>query len=65
MESVRSAKQRIRNYPILFSKCTDKAAAYAACVTRDLNIKQHVCEKEFQEFKLCLQRAAKNLKIKL
>lgn len=65
MESVRKANQRLRNYPLLMGKCADKAAVYAACVTRDLNVQQHVCDKEFQQFKDCLQKAAKEMKTKL
>lgn len=65
MESVRKANQRLRNYPILLAKCSVAAAAYATCVTTDLNVAHRVCDKEFQQFQQCLQRAAKEMGTKL
>lgn len=65
MESVRKANQRLKQYPILLGKCSESAAVYAACVTRDLNIKHRACEKEFVEFKKCLQKVAIEMKTKL
>lgn len=65
MESVKKAKNRLKNYPLLLAKCAESAAVYASCVTRDLNVKQHICDKEFREFNKCLQQAAKDLKTKL
>ena len=65
MESVRKANQRLRNYPLLLGKCSDKAAVYAVCVTADFNVKHKDCDKEFQEFKTCLQKAAAEMKTKL
>lgn len=65
MESVKKANTRLRNYPIILGKCSKYATVYATCVTRDLNIKQNACEKEFHEFKNCLQKVAKDMKSKL
>lgn len=65
MDSVRKANSRIRQYPILLAKCSESGAVYAACVTRDLNVNHKVCDKEFQKFKQCLQKAASEMKIKL
>jgi len=65
MESVKRAKLRIKSYPIFLSKCSKSASVYAACVTQDLNVNKNVCEKEFMEFKNCLIKEAKNLKLKL
>lgn len=65
MESVRKAKERLSKYPIVLAKCSISATAYAACVTKDLNVKQHACNKEFQEFKKCLIEQAKQLKTRL
>ncbi|XP_055904230.1 uncharacterized protein LOC129940032 [Eupeodes corollae] len=65
MESVRKAHQRMRNYPILLAKCAESATVYADCVARDLNIKHHTCDKEFQLFKNCLQKAAKDMKTRI
>lgn len=65
MESVRRAKERFSKYPLLVAKCSKSSFAYAACVTKDLNVKQHACDKEFQEFKRCLMEQAKNMKTRL
>lgn len=65
MESVRKAKERLGKYPLLVAKCSTVAAAYATCVTRDLDIQKHVCDKEFQQFKKCLMEQAKTLKTRL
>uniref|UniRef100_T1H7C9 IMS import disulfide relay-system CHCH-CHCH-like Cx9C domain-containing protein n=1 Tax=Megaselia scalaris TaxID=36166 RepID=T1H7C9_MEGSC len=65
MESVRKAKKRLNNYPILLSKCAKSASVYAACVTRDFNVQHKACDGEFQEFRKCLQKAALDLKTKL
>lgn len=59
MENIKRARQRLQNYPILMTKCSTAASTYAACVTRDLNVKHNICEKEFLEFKKCLNEAAK------
>ncbi|XP_031626132.1 uncharacterized protein LOC116342593 [Contarinia nasturtii] len=59
MENIKRARQRLQNYPSLLAKCSASAALYATCVTRDLNVKQNICEKEFIEFKRCLNEAAK------
>lgn len=58
MESIKRARQRLQQYPTLITKCSVSASKYAACVTRDLNVKQNICEKEFLEFKQCLKEAA-------
>ncbi|XP_037916242.1 uncharacterized protein LOC119654773 [Hermetia illucens] len=65
MESVKKAHQRFRNYPIILGKCSKAASTYAICVTRDFNVKQSTCEKEFLEFRNCLQQAAKKMNTKL
>lgn len=65
MDSVRKAKSRFRQYPVLLAKCSESAAIYAACVTRDLNVNHKVCDKEFTEFKRCLQKAASDMKTKI
>lgn len=65
MESMRKAKQRLKNYPILLGKCAATAGVYAKCVTADFNVQHRACEKEFVEFKQCLERAAKDMKTKL
>ncbi|ALC42308.1 CG42380 [Drosophila busckii] len=65
MESVRKANTRLRNYPLYLSKCADRGAAYAACVTRDLNVQQGSCDTEFKQFLNCIRKTAKELKTKL
>lgn len=65
MESVRKANVRLRQYPILIAKCSESAAVYAACVTRDLNPSHKMCDKEFTEFRNCVQQAAQQMKTKL
>lgn len=59
MENLKKARQRLQQYPTLIAKCSAPATKYAICVTRDLNVKQNVCEKEFFEFKECLMKAQK------
>lgn len=65
MESVRRANARLRNYPTYLAKCADSGAVYAACVTRDLNVEHRVCDKEFQAFRQCVQKAAADMKVRL
>lgn len=65
MESVKKAHQRMRNYPVLLAKCSVAAAAYAACVTTDLNVSHKLCDQEFQQFTQCLRKAASDMKTKL
>lgn len=65
MESVRKAKDRFSKYPILIAQCSTAAAQYATCVTRDLDIQKHTCDKEFQQFKKCLFEKAKAMKTRL
>ncbi|XP_055596094.1 uncharacterized protein LOC129746465 [Uranotaenia lowii] len=62
MESVKKANQRLRNYPILLAKCSVAAAAYATCVTTDLNVTHKLCDQEFRQFQQCLQKAAREMK---
>lgn len=64
MENIKKARQRLQQYPALIAKCSASASKYAICVTRDLNVKHNVCEKEFLEFKECLKKAQSTLKLK-
>lgn len=59
MEHLKRARHRLQQYPTIIAQCSTSATKYAACVTRDLNVKHNICEKEFLEFKQCLQEAAK------
>lgn len=65
MESVLKAKQRLRRYPELLVQCTGPATAYAMCVLAKESIRHAECDREFQEFQLCLQKAARHLGTRL
>lgn len=62
MENLKKARQRLQQYPSFIAKCSASASKYAICVTRDLNVKHNVCEKEFLEFKECMRNAQRALK---
>lgn len=59
MESLKKARQRLQKYPASIAHCSEPAKKYAICVTRDFNVKQNACEKEFLEFKKCFRAAAR------
>lgn len=65
MESVVKARQRLRRYPELLMECSGPAAAYATCVLARENVKQAECDREFQELRQCLQRAARHVGTRL
>ncbi|KAL0810443.1 hypothetical protein ABMA28_010582 [Loxostege sticticalis] len=66
MESVSKARERFAKYPLIFAKCTKQATLYAKCVLhRDDSLKKDDCAKEFQEFKVCLKSAAKDMKTRI
>ncbi|PSN40336.1 GPI mannosyltransferase 1 [Blattella germanica] len=65
MESVLKARQRLRRYPEILVECSAPAAAYATCVLAKENVKQLECEREFQEFRHCLQKAAHRMGTRL
>lgn len=65
MESVRKAKQRLRQYPTLVAKCSKEATDYATCVLKANQIQINACKEEFGRFKRCLQKSAVGLKTKL
>ncbi|KAJ9588343.1 hypothetical protein L9F63_018269 [Diploptera punctata] len=58
MESVLKARQRLRRYPELLAECSAPAAAYATCVLTKENVKLKDCDREFQQFRQCMQKAA-------
>ncbi|KAH9419190.1 uncharacterized protein LOC142645133 [Dermatophagoides pteronyssinus] len=54
---------RIRQYyPKAFMQCTAQAATYAQCLEQnDLhNIRKNICDEQFQQLKICFQKAMKN-----
>lgn len=67
MEAVAKARDRLAKYPLVFAKCSKQATLYARCVLlqEDGGLKKDHCSKEFQQFKNCLQSAAKDMKTKL
>ncbi|XP_072933909.1 uncharacterized protein [Epargyreus clarus] len=66
MDSVSKARERFAKYPIIFAKCSKQGAFYARCVLlKEDSVKKDECAKEFQEFKTCLQAAAKDLKTRI
>lgn len=65
MEAVKKAKERFRKYPILIAQCHEPGAKYAACVVAKSNLQRNDCESEFNEFKMCLTKAAAKKNTKL
>ncbi|KAJ0170502.1 hypothetical protein K1T71_013876 [Dendrolimus kikuchii] len=66
MEAVKRAKERFAKYPVVFAKCSKQASLYAQCVLiKEDSVKKDDCAKEFQEFRSCLQSAAKDMKTRL
>lgn len=65
MESVSKAKQRFKQYPLIFGKCGKEASAYATCVLKQDNLMKDNCVSEFQGFKACLQKGASKLKTRI
>lgn len=65
MESVRKANQRMKKFPLVFKECKESASTYARCVAVKDNVLKGDCEKEFQNFKKCLVKAAAKMGTKL
>lgn len=65
MESVKKARERLAKYPMLFAKCSKQASLYAKCVLLTDEVKKDDCAKEFKEFSICLQSAAKDMKTRI
>lgn len=65
MDSVRKAKSRLNQYPLLLAECSTQATAYASCVCRDLNVEKDRCLKQFIELQNCFKKAASKAKIKV
>ncbi|XP_018579410.1 uncharacterized protein LOC108917346 [Anoplophora glabripennis] len=65
MESVRKAKQRCKQYPVVLAKCSKEASNYATCVLKKDNVHLNDCSAEFSQFKICLQKTAASLSTRL
>ena len=65
MEAVKSARQRLRQYPALLAQCSEAAKKYATCSITSSNLSHNDCLKEFTELKACLMKAAAKKNTKL
>lgn len=65
MESVRKAKSRLKQYPVLLGKCSSEAMAYAMCVSKKDSPNINDCSEDFKKFKNCLRKTAADLKLRL
>ena len=66
MTSLQSARKRLKAFPQLLIRCNTEAAVYGKCIVRKHeDICPNACLKEFQLFKECLQRAAKEMKTRI
>lgn len=64
--SLQSARKRLQMFPQLFASCGKEGTVYGRCIARKYDdIAPHACEKEFQLFRDCLHRAAKDMKTKI
>ena len=64
--SLQSARNRLQKFPQMFTSCSKEAVVYGQCVTRKYeDVSKDSCVKEFEMFRDCLQKAARNLKVKL
>lgn len=65
MESVRKAKERFRQYPLLLGKCSKEASVYAQCVLKKDSVSLNDCNAEFSSFKNCLKKTAAAMKTRI
>jgi hypothetical protein len=65
MDSVKSAKERLKKYPALILQCREFGILYADCVLKKREIKKNDCKSEFDKLKACLVKAAAQQKTKL
>lgn len=58
--SVNRARERLGNYPKIFSACIPEGIEYAKCVSASSqSVTQKLCEQQFQIFFNCLKKAGK------
>lgn len=66
MDAVNKAKSRIRSYPRLIADCRNEGKIYATCIlSKQDDVQQNACLKEFQTFKTCLIRSAAKIGTRL
>lgn len=58
METAKKARERLRQYPTLITRCHEAASKYASCVLAKSNLEKNACAVEFNELKKCLVKAA-------
>lgn len=60
MDSLSKARVKFTRYSSHFAECSIPAGHYATCVlSKENNIKQFDCEKEFQALKECFHKVSK------
>lgn len=65
MESVRTARNRMKEAPALLVQCKTPGLVYATCVIRNHeagHLKLNVCANEFEQFRQCLSKVALRVK---
>lgn len=65
MESVKKAKARFRQYPVVLAKCKTEGSVYAKCVLKKDSVNLNDCMEEFKKFKTCLQKNAMSMNVRL
>ena len=66
MDSVKSARQRLKAYPQVLASCGPEAAAYGKCVGLWLGeVKKDQCKQEFVVFMDCVRKSATKIGTKL
>lgn len=65
MESVKRAKDRFRQYPMILGKCKTEAGNYAKCVLKKDAVTLNDCNEEFKVFRNCLQKTAASLRTRI
>ena len=66
MESVKKARARLQAYPKHLAACGPQATIYAKCVARYMGeVRKDQCQEEFNNFKKCVESAAKKAGTKL
>lgn len=66
MDAVIKAKARIRAYPRLLADCRNESKIYATCVlSKQDDVQQNACLKEFRNLRNCLLHSAVKLKTRV
>lgn len=65
MESVKKAKYRFQQFPVIMAKCKTEASNYAKCVLKKDSVNLNDCSEEFNLYWSCLKKTAASMKTKL